>query len=676
MTVEALVARTRDNCVLAFTINFANNAEKARLKLECETLAKNIDYRSGYRINFGAGISYDGVNTDFLNKEIYGYHYRKDRARFENGTLNEPPAQPDTLSLSYRIEDSFFPEVFKNLGFKVKPIDKTYETRYNPATGQYEAVNFVKTTAAVNSGSRELSIVRNHFHFSPEDFRRLKQLQAQYEQAKRINPHLTENEFAFNHLTDRKDSALFDFYAQKAENVRNLSTTLAHEMKHIKNAVFDDGLSLKCGSKRLSVENYYRAAVEDERSAYLEELVHNINTYLRRGDYDDFSMFYVNNYTFVQDLKRLRTPAERLAYVQNWPALVAKKMQDFEANHRASYDYGPENATLTADDIDADGDSKLRQFLQNTKNYVDRAPLCAPEDTDGAEFKKLRSLFYNYQIYNPQTHRMESVDLSRYLTPDMEVAIDQKIQDEIITPQKNRLNARLQNFETQRAGGTINPALVEPAKALMRGGVENSAFVNVIDNFRISSLYEPENGPTPPPPPTPNPNPIPDDRADWSNDLQQYWSGIEGYSEVAKNNEEYKFKVKDATVRYTSQKDVQISKNADFDLYVKMLKEPNNRNAPVEFLDTLGKEQALLLYIACINTGRQPIGAVPTDFSQINRLGIPAEELNKFQHRQQQIQQQSSGSQQNPPPARNGQSKQSCSVLMSARMRQKLQNTH
>ena len=99
------------------------------------------------------------------------------------------------------------------------------------------------------------------------------------------------------------------------------------------------------------------------------------------------------------------------------------------------------------------------------------------------------------------------------------------------------------------------------------------------------------------------------------------------------------FQINDATVRYTGKKKVELSSNADYALYDKMLKEPSNRAAPVEFLDTLTDRQKLLLYIACVNNGRRMTGHVPTNLSGIAHLsGIPEAELNRFRHRQQSMQ--------------------------------------
>ena len=646
MTTEKLLVKTKDNCVVAFDITYQNAAERTRLALECENICKDIIYR-GRRNDFtySSTIDLDERNTEFLNREISGYHCRKDRARFRNGMRNEPPADaPNTLYLPHRMEDDEFPEMIKNIGYEITATDKEYAVHYNSATGQFEALDFKTRMASVNSEARQLEIVRNHFRFSAQDYARLQELKTQYENHRRSNRYMTESEYAENHLSDRRDRALFWFYGQEVERVKHKDSIIVHELKHVKNSVLADGLSLKNENKRLSTENYYRLAVEDERSAYLGQLVHDINKYLQKGDMNDFSMFDDENQEIVNNIKALNSDVARRAYATNWPQLLAEKIRDFETRHRSYYDNGQEDIIPTADDFDNDGDNKLRQFLIDTKYWVKKAPLNAPEDTDGSEFRKYRALYYNYQIYNPQTHRMEFVNLAQYITPGLEVAISPEIQREIIEPQKARLQQRLSQFESDKAHGLIDVNLIDAAKRLMRDSISNREFVTDVDNIRISTLYESDNTntpstqpaePTQPETETPPSRPsVPDDRADWSDGLKNYWSRVEGYSEVAKNNEEYKFKINDATVRYTSNKQVEVSRNADFDLYMKLLKEPSSRSAPVEFLDTLSQNQKLMLYIACVNSGRRMKGAVPTDLSGIEHLeGIPAEEMNRFRHR-------------------------------------------
>lgn len=626
MATETLLAKTKDNHVIAFTLNYANSAEQRRLKIECERLCENINY---YDFNSGMlhspQIIFDKPNTDFINKEVIGYHYHKNADEFVNGMatndFSSSVMKPDTLHFDYRMPDSMFPEMIRCIGYKIEPDDKIYDVRFNPVTNTYKENPPLKSRiAVVYHGYKKMEIVRNHYHFEPNDFTTLQSLISRYKAAKRINPNLDENYFRQHYLNNPREQSLFRFYAREAQTIRHIGHIVAHELKHIKNSVFFDGLSLKKKNKRLSVENYYRLAVEDERSAYLEQLVFSVNEYLKRGDFNDFSMFDGETESFANRLKQMKNKEERLAYATDWPRLVAEDLQYFEKSHRKNYDKS--------------------QFNQNLAEFIRNAPLIAPED-DGTEFKKLRSLFYNYQIFNPYSCKMESVNLALYIRPDMEVSISDEIQHHTIEPQKATLQARLIKFRSEMALGKLNPSLIEPAKFLMRNGLQSSAFVNQIDNVRISTLYEPENIPAPVSTPAPAQVPlsIPNDKAQWSDGLKNYWQRIDGYAEIAKNNDEYRFKVKEATVRYTKDREIGVSRNADFDLYVKLLNEPSTRNSPIEFLKTLSKEQALTLYVACINYGRRPIGAVPTDLSGIENLpGIPAAELNRFKHRMQNTQ--------------------------------------
>lgn len=613
MATEKLLVKTKDDHIRVLDITYSNDVERARLKNQCETLFAGLNLQDSTRLP--AGVRSDNVNTDFLNQEISDYSYRKNRANFTNKMHNDPPVQPNTLYVSHRISDDEFPEVIKNLGFKISPSDKRYRVHYNSAANKFEITpKFVETVMSVDAHNRSIVIVRNHFQLDSQDYQLLETLKQQFARAKQTRPDLSEDKFAAS-LSAPKARQLFYFYAAEIDRNSDRETSINHELKHILNAVFMSGLSLKKDSKRMQVEDCYRIQAEDERSAYLGELVNNINAYLQKGDFDDFSMFNSNNSECVDDLKRLHTPEERLAYVQNWPHLVAQKLHYFEREKRDFYDSS--------------------QLPRNFQICINNVPLAAPEDVDRSEFKKLRSLFYNFQIYNPTTHRMEQVNLAHYITPDLEVSISADKQQRIIEPMKAVLNARLQEFEDKLQKGEIDVNLINTAKKLIRSNVYSSQYVTEIDSFRIAELFDDNtNSPTPTPPSAPTPS----DRAEWSDGLKRYWQRVDGYRELAKNNNEYMFKIHDATVRYTGKKKVELSCNADYALYDKMLKEPSNRAAPIEFLDTLTEKQKLLLYIACVNNGRRMIGHVPTDLSGISHLrGIPEAEMNRFIHRQQSM---------------------------------------
>ena len=317
--------------------------------------------------------------------------------------------------------------------------------------------------------------------------------------------------------------------------------------------------------------------------------------------------------------------------------IVDYAIKKFNTKHKESYD--------------------KREFAALTKAIAEEQPVTAPEDTDRKWFKKIRSLYYNFEIYNPQTGRMEHRNLARYITPELEVSarnyeVEQEgteekkvidIESTILAPAAQAMKDKNDRISGNIANNTINPSLVAPARALMRDSLNQSTFLNTVDNFRITSLYDNTWNPD-----SPQPVEIPNDHAEWSDDLQRYWQRVEGYREIAKNNMEYKFAVNDATISYKNRHEAEISENAGYDLYVKMLAEPTNRARKVEFIDTLSKEQALTLYVACINSGRIPTGKVPTDLSQIDSLtSIPeaAKQAFKQRMRQPQSQQQTGRSQ-------------------------------
>ncbi|MCQ2735028.1 MAG: hypothetical protein MJ212_03655, partial [Alphaproteobacteria bacterium] len=203
---------------------------------------------------------------------------------------------------------------------------------------------------------------------------------------------------------------------------------------------------------------------------------------------------------------------------------------------------------------------------------------------------------------------------------------------------RNALQEKINKTSEDAAQGKINTSLVEMARSLMRDSLNQTTFLNEIDNFRITSLYDNSNENDPNLQPQ---HEIPCDHADWSDDLQRYWQQVEGYREISKNNLEYKFAINNATISYKNRHEAEVSDNAGYDLYVKMLSEPTNINRKVEFLDTLKEEQALTLYVACINSGRIPTGNVPTDLSKIDGMAsIPEEAKQIFRQRMAQTQSQ------------------------------------
>lgn len=633
MTTESLLVKTKDNHVIVLNISYQNDAEKMRLTKQCERYCQNLDYN-----DFDTGglnspnISLDKDNTEFLRDEIFGYDYRRQPENFVNGMMdnNYPPEmqKPNVLHFDMRFPDDFFPDMIKNIGYAIKPEDEIFNVSYNSATKKYEAKNFKTRAAAVDYGKKQVILVRNHFQFSAEDYAKLQSLIADFNAAKRHNPHLTEKDYVGS-ISNDKDASLFSFYANQKKNVDHSDAFIIHELKHIKNAVFTSAMGLKDDYKKISVDNMYRLSAEDERSAYLNQLLFCVNKYLKQGDYNDYSMFDGESASFARKLRAAHSNEEKKALAIDLPTIVKDMMEQFKRDHKDYYD--------------------RTQFAGNLKSYVESEPVSAEPDVNNEMFKKIRSLYYNYKLYNPDTGKDEYVNLSKYITPDMEVEINDYARQNIIEPAERIFRQRENDYRIALEKGTINPALVAPAKALMRKAMNSSEFVNEVDGMSVGRLIG-DNNPINTNPPQNQPQPqapvVPDDKAYWSDDLKKYWSKVDGYEEVAKNNNEYTFKINDAKVSYSDKNHVRVTSNADFELYVKLLKEPSNKNNTIEFAPSLSKEQALMLYIACTNYGHKMSGKVPTDLSGIDKLqGIPPAEMNKFNHRNGNNQNQQAGQQ-------------------------------
>ncbi len=635
MTTESLLVKTKDNHVIVFSIEYSNAAEKMRITTQCQNTCKDKTFSECYSSgSVVANADIDYKNTEFLQKEISGYHFRKEPAEYRNdlNTANMPPCPADTIQFDYTVPDNSVPEVFKNIGGKITKKDLTFSVEL--VDGEYKINDYVNTTAAFYGSENKIEIVRKQFSFPPEAYNKLQGMIAQFDAAKAADPSLDISVFAARNFTDKESSSLFKIYADEYTRIQNHDKILSHEMKHLKNKIFYDGLSIKNDVKRLSVEDCYCLSVENERSAYLEQLVNGINKYLKSGNYNNYSMFDEFSGDYAQRLKNCASDEERIAMATNMNAIVDYAIKKFNAAHKESYDNG--------------------QFVENTRDMAKQQPVTAPEDTDRAWFKKIRSMYYNFEIYNPQTGRMEHRNLVQYIKPELEVSAENYVIEAengsneadrtvdivgtIINPAKDALQEKINNISDDAAQGKINTSLVGMARALMRDSVNQSAFLNEIDNFRIASLYDNSDNYDPNLPPQPE---IPSDHADWSDDLQRYWQQVDGYHEIAKNNLEYRFAVNNTTISYKNRHEAEISDNAGYDLYVKMLAEPTNKARKVEFMDTLSEEQALTLYVACINSGRVPTGKVPTDLSKIERMSsIPEAAKQTFRQRMSQSQPQ------------------------------------
>lgn len=621
MSKETMLLATADNHVIAVELEYYNNAEKSRKMRLYEHYCENLNYHDFYQMfnNFARSNSYgsalekefflqvDSQNTDFLNREITGYDFVKSPQLYENNVIanNYPSniaAKANTVHFDNHVDDDDIPQLIKNLGYKIEPEDNVYDVRYNVAIQQYEAVGLKRRRASVNVSKKRVKLIRNHFTFQPAEYALLQRLLSDWNNQRHTNPNLTIGKFCKT-ISDAKERSLFTVYAMEQTNVNHRILLLRHELTHVKNSALQAGFGLKKEAKRLSVEDYYRLQVEDERSAYLSQVVNAANIYLKNGNPQDFTMFDGESGSLVAALKKM-PESSRFSYVSNPENLIDTAFNSFAKNHRNEYD--------------------SLQFVNNMKLEMQRIPMSAEYDANREEFFKRRSLYYRYQLYNPQSGNYEYKNFTPFINSSREVYLSQDNITNIIEPCRQIITRRLAEFNRDKSRGEINPMLVEEAKALMRDNLHKSRLINNINGIEVSDLADDNRQPVSQPAQQPR-NPTV-----WSRGLEAYWSKFEGYKEIANTEREYSFSIKEGTIKYTEQSKVQVSKDAQYDAYVKLLQEPSNKSKPIIFKDTLTEEQALKLYVACVNSNRIMKGAVPRDLKKLSSLrDIPAADLQR-----------------------------------------------
>lgn len=619
MNSEILLVTTSDNHVVVLNIDYASLAEKNAKKIKYSRFFENLTYND-FQNRFNNYVTssqsvdlledevfskVDSQNTDFLEQEIAHGNIQKCYGEYSNelDTNILPPSienAPNTIHFDNAIPNSEVPRLIQNLGYKIEAHDDVYPVVYNEDKQKYEIKNFKLRRATVYQTIKKIEFVRNHFSFTPDDYNTLKRLIIiANREIQRNSGRSLEQVFP-----DPKKRSLYKIYMEEKSNVRHRFLTLNHELVHIKNNVLSSGLNLKKSAKRLSVEDYYRLQVEDERSAYLSQIINAVNEYLKKGNPSDFSSF--DNEAMELLIELASVPKDkRFEYVQNPENLIKCSFKHFEKYHRKSYDKG--------------------QFQKNMLIDMQKVPLSLEEDLDRKEFLLNRSLFYRFKLYNPQTRVYEEKNFSSYIKPEDEVKIDDNVRRRIIEPCSQKLSGRIAEYKRKVKSGEINPALVDEAKAIMRGNMHKPRFIQKIDDVELSRLVEDN-----PYQPSQKPEQTIEKPAVWSKELKKYWSQFEGYQKITDNENEYMFSIKNSKVKYTAKNKVQLNNDAEYETYVRLLNEPSNKNKPVFFKDTLTKEQALKLYVACVAHKRQMKGNLPTDFSSLKKLkDIPAADLQK-----------------------------------------------
>ena len=615
MAKQKVIFYTKDNKIIVADIDF-EGYDDTRKRLELQRLQHYFEQYSytDSTLNYGDRNNkpdaekkilslMDLENTTFVNSYSKGFDYVKNRAAYQNnvGASNFPShaQKPNTLHFDYSISDSVVPEFIKNLGFKIEP--EEVMTNINIDESDFiEKFNKQKARMDVNSNLKRVRIFRNHFTFPPADYVRLKKLINSYNA---LSPKPDMDEYRSS-LTNIRDRILFYVYSKETEYLQNIETLIYHEFHHVKNRMVFNGMMNKPDVKRLTAENIYRLEVENERSAYLAETIECINRYLKKGDFSDYSVFDNFCADLPEKIKNM-TDSQKVAYLTDMDIIVNYALERFADKRRDWYDE--------------------HQFKSITESSLLSQPMDVPEDLNGEQYRLICSAYYSMSVYNPATGKTETRNLSKYIAPENDVQINSEQRRKIIWPAKRKLQDKLDDFHKDSQGKDL--ILLDEARAFYRHQMRTPRIIAEAQTINVADLVDSKAQPDEHNPPTP----VADDKAGWSDELQKYWSKFEGYRQINKNNNEYSFAVNNQDVCYTAENKVNLSQNCKYEMYDRLVKEPSGAKRAILFKDTLSEEQALMLYVACVNNGRKMRGVLPKDLSLVETMeAIPQAERDKF----------------------------------------------
>ena len=619
MSMQKVMFHTKDNKIIVADIDF-EGYDDTRKRLELQRIQHYFeqysynDIASHYnnRNNMPDADKKilslrDGANTTFVNSYSKGFDYVKNRAAYQNnvGASNFPShaQKPNTLHFDYSISDSVVPEFIKNLGFTIEP--EEVMTNINVDDPDFEEkFNKQKARMDVSSSHKRVRIFRNHYTFPPADYVRLKKLINSYNA---LSPKPDMDEY-LSSLANIRDQKLFYVYSSEIEYLKNIETMLQHEFHHVKNRMVFNGMMNKPDVKRLTAENIYRLEVENERTAYLSETIECINRYLKGGNLSDYSAFDNFCADLPEKIKNM-TDSQKVAYLTDMDKVVNYALERFADKKRDWYDE--------------------HQFKSTTESSLLSQPMDVPEDLNGEQYRLMRSAYYSIAVYNPATGKTETRNLSKYIAPENDVQINSEQRRKIIWPAKRKLQDKLDAFHKDSQGKDL--ILLDEARAFYRHQMRTPRIIAEAQTINVADLVDGKAQPDDHnPAPTP-PTPVADDKAGWSDELQKYWSKFEGYKQINKNNNEYSFAIKNQDVCYTAENKVNLSQNCKYEMYDRLVKEPSGAKRAILFKDTLSEEQALMLYVACVNNGRKMRGVLPKDLSLVETMeAIPQAERDKF----------------------------------------------
>lgn len=370
---------------------------------------------------------YDGKDDFFVDPS------RRDKGGFVNDfnefeEISFPPLPKGYKAIytPFVFTDDKVPAALKNIGVKIHRgvesvfvdwDEKAGKKIFRNEKGEIIKPTFHESFATVRG--KDITIHTARVIFTQKDFERMREIEEAIYRATEKKETVHEKYLArwnvLLSLPDRDRSLYTSF-----ENAHCIDDTLYHELKHIFNHLLCDHRAYASDYKNPMMREKYLLKAENERTATLNSLINNVNAYLEKGDYKDFSSFseefeWVSAFLEKKSVKEIQKICYPPVKLMN---MCLKKWNDSFL------------------------DSYFQQFQISCDNGCTEM-LLTKTDKSGKEYEKQRSLMYTFELFNPHTQKKEMRDLSSAVK--VNVPISEQVQKEIIEPCLEK------RFEAQRA---------------------------------------------------------------------------------------------------------------------------------------------------------------------------------------------------------------------------------
>ena len=421
-----------------------------------------MDYAQFLRNRDNNNLNIDYNLTDLLNKEFPPQSFPFRRRTFKNG-LSDLPDSPQienhTVLFEYKpIADNDYLMMIQKLGYTIdKDIRDIYVGFDDWGSMYFQDKNhfskfdddyYLASLAFVQSQDLFMNFNMHRYIFKKEDYQKYLEIK---EETKKDSNYL-------NTLED-KDYHLYLDINQMISQQNNLPLIVAHESKHQKNRFLRERRQLKDNAKKLSCEDIFRINVEDERSAVFAEIITTINNYFKTKD-DTLLKSCCESYSWLKNLLQGKTPEETKNILSDYTLLLNKSLEHWNKTFAESY---------------------LKQFRnlcpQDAQNYIS-----LPDDVNHEEYNKQRSLFYSFDVYNPETGKTETKDFSKLINVDV---IIEKEEREIIDFSKKLRKDMSELYNDPEVSNTLLN-IIQQAKEMLKEKI------HVMDNLEETRLDGPQ----------------------------------------------------------------------------------------------------------------------------------------------------------------------------------------